>query len=151
MQHMLHPNTNLKLYHQTAPLVQERARGIYLWDNQGNQYLEGLAGLWGTALGYGEEELIRVAQDQLRKMSFGPTFVGKTNEPSVLLAEKLKAMAPFDAGRVFCGVIVPPEDYFPRIQEVLDKYGIMLIDELIGKLETALDETLAQVSDDVVS
>ena len=37
-------------------------------------------------------------------MSFEPTFLGKTNEPSVLLAEKLKAMAPFDAGRVFFGL-----------------------------------------------
>ena len=40
MQHMLQPNTNLKLYHQTGPLVQKRARGICLWDNQGRQYLE---------------------------------------------------------------------------------------------------------------
>ena len=101
---MLHPNTNLKRLHQSGPLVQERARGVYLWDNHGKQYLEGMAGLWCTALGYGEEELIRVAEDQLRRLSFGPTFVGKTNEPSVLLAEKLKAMAPLDAGRVFFGL-----------------------------------------------
>ena len=85
-------------------MVQERARGVYLWDNRGKQYLEGLAGLWCTALGYGEEELVRVARDQLRKLSFGPMFVGKTHEPSALLAEKLKAMAPFDAGRVFFGL-----------------------------------------------
>ena len=104
LQHMLHPITNLKLLHQSGPLVQERARGVYLWDNNGKQYLEGMAGLWCTALGYGEEELVRVAEDQLRKLSYGPTFVGKTNEPSVLLAEKLKAMAPMDAGRVFFGL-----------------------------------------------
>ena len=104
LQHMLHPITNLKLLHRTGPLVQERARGVYLWDNNGKQYLEGMAGLWCTALGYGEEELIRVAEDQLGKLSYGPTFVGKTNEPSVLLAEKLKAMAPMDAGRVFFGL-----------------------------------------------
>ncbi len=104
LQHMLHPITNLKLHHQAGPFMQARARGVYLWDNQGKQYLEGMAGLWCTALGYGEEELIRVAEDQLRKLSFGPTFVGKSNEPSVLLAEKLKAMAPFDAGRVFFGL-----------------------------------------------
>ena len=104
MRHVLHPITNLKLLHKTGPLVQERARGVYLWDNNGKQYLEGMAGLWCTALGYGEEELIRVAEDQLRKLSYGPTFVGKTNEPSVLLAEKLKAMVPFDAGRVFFGL-----------------------------------------------
>ena len=104
LQHMLHPNTNLKLHHRAGPFMQERARGVYLWDNRGKQYLEGMAGLWCTALGYGEEELVRVAADQLRKLSFGPTFVGKSNEPSVLLAEKLKAMAPMDAGRVFFGL-----------------------------------------------
>lgn len=104
LQHMLHPNTNLKLHHRAGPFMQARARGVYLWDNKGKQYLEGMAGLWCTALGYGEQELIRVAEDQLRKLSFGPTFVGKSNEPSVLLAEKLKAIAPFDAGRVFFGL-----------------------------------------------
>lgn len=104
LQHMLHPNTNLKLHHRAGPFMQERARGVYLWDNRGRQFLEGMAGLWCTALGYGEEELVRVAADQLRKLSFGPTFVGKSNEPSVLLAEKLKAMAPMDAGRVFFGL-----------------------------------------------
>ena len=104
LQHMLHPITNLELLHRTGPLVQERASGVYLWDNNGKQYLEGMAGLWCTALGYGEEELIRVAEDQLRKLSYGPTFVGKTNEPSVLLAEKLKAMVSFDVDRVFFGL-----------------------------------------------
>ena len=59
---MLHPNTNLKLLHQAGPLVQERARAFTWWDNHGKQYLEGMAGLWCTALGYGEEELIRVAE-----------------------------------------------------------------------------------------
>ena len=104
LRHLLHPNTNLKLYHQTGPMVLERARGIYVWDNQGRQLLDGLAGLWCTALGYGEEELIRAAEEQLRKLSYSPLFVGRTNEPSVLLAEKLKAMVPFDAGRVFFGL-----------------------------------------------
>ncbi len=102
--HVFHPTTNLKLHAQTGPAVHERAAGVYLWDNQGKQYLEGMAGLWCTALGYGEEELVRVAEAQLRKLSYSQLFGGKTNEPSVLLAEKLKAMAPFDAGRVFFGL-----------------------------------------------
>ncbi len=102
--HVFHPTTNLKLHAQTGPAVHDRAAGVYLWDNQGKQYLEGMAGLWCTALGYGEEELVRVAEEQLRKLSYSQLFGGKTNEPSVLLAEKLKAMAPFDAGRVFFGL-----------------------------------------------
>lgn len=102
--HMLHPTTNLKQLQNTGPKVHARAKGVYLWDNQGKQYLEGMAGLWCTALGYGEEELVDAAANQMRTLSYSQLFGGKTNEPSVLLAEKLKAMAPFDAGRVFFGL-----------------------------------------------
>lgn len=102
--HLLHPTTNLKQHAQVGPAVHARAEGIYLWDNQGKQYIEGMAGLWCTALGYGNAELARVAEEQMRQLSYSQLFGGKTNEPSVLLAEKLKELAPFDAGRVFYGL-----------------------------------------------
>ncbi len=104
LEHLLHPTTNLKLHREKGPAVHVRAQGVYLWDNQGRQYIEGLAGLWCTALGYGEEELARVAMEQMRKLSYSQLFAGKTHEPSILLAEKLKGMVPFDAGRVFFGL-----------------------------------------------
>ena len=102
--HMLHPATNLADHHRNGPAVHQRAEGVYLWDNKGKQYIEGMAGLWCTALGYGEEELVRAAEQQLRKLSYSQLFASKTHEPGVLLAEKLKAMVPFDAGRVFFGL-----------------------------------------------
>ncbi len=104
LRHLLHPTTNLALHHRQGPRVHDHAAGVYLWDNQGKQYLEGMAGLWCTALGYGEEELIKAAEQQMRKLSYSQLFGSKTNEPSILLAEKLKEMAPFDAGRVFFGL-----------------------------------------------
>ena len=104
LEHLLHPTTNLKVHREKGPAVHVRAEGVYLWDNHGKQYLEGLAGLWCTALGYGEEELARVAMEQMKTLSYSQLFGSKTNEPSILLAEKLKAMAPFDAGRVFFGL-----------------------------------------------
>jgi 4-aminobutyrate--pyruvate transaminase len=104
LQHLLHPTTNLKLHAEQGPAVHERAEGIYLWDNKGKQYLEGMAGLWCTALGYGNEELADVAAEQMKKLSYSQLFAGKTHETSILLAEKLKAIAPFDAGRVFFGL-----------------------------------------------
>lgn len=104
LRHMLHPTTNLADHHLRGPSVHERAEGVYLWDNRGKQYLEGMAGLWCTALGYGEPELARVAETQMRQLAYSQLFGGKTNEPSVLLAEKLKALMPFDAGRVFFGL-----------------------------------------------
>ena len=104
LEHLLHPTTNLKLHHEKGPAVHARAKGVYLWDSQGRQYLEGMAGLWCTALGYGEEELAEAAMRQIKTLSYSQLFASKTNEPSILLAEKLKAMAPFDAGRVFFGL-----------------------------------------------
>ena len=104
LKHLLHPTTNLKLHSQKGPTVHERAEGIYLWDNQGKQYIEGMAGLWCTAIGYGNEELADVAAEQMKKLSYSQLFASKTNEASVLLAEKLTAMAPFDASRVFFGL-----------------------------------------------
>lgn len=103
LRHLLHPTTNLKLHHQVGPVIHDRAEGVYMWDTRGNQYIEGMSGLWCTALGYGEEELVRVAAEHMRKLSYSQLFGSKSNEPSILLAEKLKQMAPFDAGRVFFG------------------------------------------------
>ena len=102
--HLLHPTTDLAAYHDSGPTVHARAEGVYLWDGNGKQYLEGMAGLWCTALGYGEEELVQAAAAQMRKLSYSQIFAGRTNEPSVLLAERLKAMMPFEAGRVFFGL-----------------------------------------------
>jgi 4-aminobutyrate--pyruvate transaminase len=104
LRHVLHPTTNLKTHASVGPRIHDHAAGVYLWDNQGRQYLEGMAGLWCTALGYGEEELVRVATEQMRKLSYSQLFAGKSNEPSIRLAERLANMVPFDLPRVFFGL-----------------------------------------------
>ena len=53
-----------------------------------------MAGLWCTALGYGNEELIEAATAQMRKLSFSHLFAGRSHEPAIELAEKLKEIAP---------------------------------------------------------
>src|SRR5262249_30659548 len=52
---LAHPNTNLAQLRETGPLVIERGKGVYVYDSDGKAYLEGMAGLWCTALGYGNE------------------------------------------------------------------------------------------------
>ena len=64
---LLHPSTNLALHEQTGPLVIDRAQGVRVWDVDGKEYIEGMAGLWCTALGYGEESLADVAAEQMKK------------------------------------------------------------------------------------
>src|SRR5262249_56367528 len=67
---LVHPYTNLASFRETGPLVIERARGVYVYDTEGKSYIEGMAGLWCTALGYGNEELVEIAAEQMRKLSF---------------------------------------------------------------------------------
>ena len=95
--------TNLALHEERGPLMIERGKGIYVYDIEGKEYIEGLAGLWCTALGYGVEELAETAAEQMRKLSFGHLFGSKTHEPAIALAERLKQMVPIDNGRVFFG------------------------------------------------
>ncbi len=101
--HLFHPNTNLAAFQKSRPLVLVRGEGVYVWDSHGNRYLEGVAGLWCTALGYGDEELAAVAYEQIKKLSFTHLFTGKSHDAAVRLADKLVAMAPFKASRAFFG------------------------------------------------
>jgi len=101
MASLLHPFTNLTVLRQTGPLVLERGKGVFVYGNDGKDYLEAMGGLWCTALGWGEEELVEAAAEQMRKLSFSHIFGGKSHEPAIALAEKLKEMAPFPVGKVF--------------------------------------------------
>jgi 4-aminobutyrate--pyruvate transaminase len=100
---LFHPNTNLASLREQGPLMMTRGEGIYVWDNHGRQYIEGMAGLWCATLGYGEEALAQAAYDQIKTLSFSHLFAGKSHEPGVRLAEKLVNMAPFPASKAFFG------------------------------------------------
>jgi len=101
MASLLHPFTNLTLLRETGPTVIERGQGVFVYGADGKDYLEAMSGLWCTALGWGENELADVAAQQMRKLSFGHIFGGKSHEPGIALAEKLKEIAPFPVGKVF--------------------------------------------------
>ena len=98
---LVHPYTNLARFRDTGPLVIERAQGVYVYDTAGKAYIEGMAGLWCTALGYGNEELVEAAAAQMRKLSFAHLFTGKSHDPAIELAEKLKEIAPVPISKVF--------------------------------------------------
>ncbi len=101
MASLLHPFTNLTVLRQTGPLVVDRGKGVFVYGADGRDYLEAMGGLWCAALGWGEEELVEAAAEQMRKLSFAHIFGGKSHEPAIALAEKLKEMAPFPVGKVF--------------------------------------------------
>src|ERR1700740_1646395 len=98
---LVHPYINLASFRETGPLIIERAKGVYVYDTDGKPYIEGMAGLWCTALGYGNEELIEAATAQMRKLSFAHLFTGRSHDPAIELAEKLKEIAPVPISKVF--------------------------------------------------
>ena len=59
-----HPATNARRHEQVGPMMIERGEGIYVFDDQGKQYIEGLAGLWSVAVGFGEKRLVEAAATQ---------------------------------------------------------------------------------------
>jgi len=101
IEHCIHPYTNLKLHLEKGPMILTEGKGIYVYDEEGKEYIEGLAGLWCTSLGFGEEELVEAATQQMRKLPYYHTFAHKATNPSIDLAEKLKKIAPVPISKVF--------------------------------------------------
>ncbi len=99
--HVLHPYTNLVKHEAVGPLVIERGKGIYVYDDQDKEYIEGMAGLWCAGLGFSEAALVDAAIEQMRKLPYYHGFGHKTTGPVVELAEKLKAMSPLPVGKIF--------------------------------------------------
>ncbi|WP_336485295.1 aminotransferase [Methylobacterium nigriterrae] len=98
---LVHPYTNLAAFRETGPLVLERGHGVWVYDTDGRPYLEGMAGLWCTALGYSNAELAEAAAEQFARLPFSHLFSGRSHDPAIELAETLKELMPAPTSKVF--------------------------------------------------
>jgi 4-aminobutyrate--pyruvate transaminase len=98
---MLEPHTDLTLGLSGGPEVISGGRGIYVQDEAGTEYLEGVAGLWCATLGFSEERLVEAAVRQLRTLPFYGSFNHRTNDAALALAERLVPLAPVPMAKVF--------------------------------------------------
>ncbi len=99
----IHPFTNLRKHEEKGPVVMTRGRGIYVYDDQGKEYIEGMAGLWCASLGFSDERLIAAATRQLNTLPYYHGFAHKTSDVAVRAAADLLALAPGHMARVFFG------------------------------------------------
>ncbi|MBN8872563.1 MAG: aminotransferase class III-fold pyridoxal phosphate-dependent enzyme [Rhodospirillales bacterium] len=97
---VVHPQTNLVKHLADGPMVIERGRGCYVYDDNGTEFLDAAAGLWCASLGYASERLAKVAYEQMRKLGYYHLYRGTTNEAGVDLAEKLLSIAPVPMSKV---------------------------------------------------
>jgi len=98
---VLHPYTHLRKHESEGPLVITGGKGVYVQDEAGKSYIEGLAGLWCTSLGFGEERLVEAAAAQMRKLPYYHVFAHKSHDVGIELAERLLAMMPVKMSKVF--------------------------------------------------
>src|ERR1700712_1661382 len=85
----LHSQTNPQQHESSGPMIITRGEGVHVFDTHGKRYIEGLAGLWCTSLGFNNERLKQAAAAQFDKIGFYHTFNHKTADVVIDLAEKL--------------------------------------------------------------
>ncbi len=95
----LHPATNLRTVQRDGPLVITRGEGVYVYDDEGRRYLEGMSGLWCASLGFSERRLAEAAYRQMCELPFYHSFAGKVPAIATELAERLIRMAPAGMGK----------------------------------------------------
>lgn len=97
----LHPFTDLAAHETNGPHIFSKGEGVYVFDDTGKRYIEGLAGLWCASLGFSEQRLVAAATRQLETLPFYHNFAHKAVEPAIDLAEMLTARAPVPMSHVF--------------------------------------------------
>jgi adenosylmethionine-8-amino-7-oxononanoate aminotransferase len=99
-QHVWHPFTPMKLWHESDPLVIVAAEGMHLIDSDGNRYLDGVSSLWCNVHGHRVPEIDDAIRRQLDKVAH-TTMLGLASEPAILLAERLMRIVPEGLTKVF--------------------------------------------------
>ena len=90
MAHHLPAQSDYKLQHEMGgSRIITRADGVFITDAEGKSLLDGMAGLWCVNVGYGREELARVAYEQMLELPYYNTFFKTATPPPVKLAAKI--------------------------------------------------------------
>lgn len=101
LRYMVHPYTNLRRHEERGPTIIERGQGVYVYDDEGNEMIEGLAGLWSVAVGFSEPRLVEAARAQMEKLPYSHIFSHKSHMPAIELSETLVETTPEGLDHVF--------------------------------------------------
>lgn len=102
MQSHLHPYTNMPaLAAAGGPLVIDCGAGAWVYDKDGQGYLEGVSGLWCTSLGFSEPRLVKAATAALQRLPFYHSFHNKVHDAIAELSHQLLARAPVPMDKIF--------------------------------------------------
>ncbi len=101
--HHLHPFTDHKDLRKAGGRMITRADGPFIYDSEGHQILDGMAGLWCVNVGYGRHELAEAAYEQMKELPYYNSFFRCSTPTPVLLAKRIADLAPRHINQVFFG------------------------------------------------
>ena len=101
--HHLHPFTDHKELRGAGSRMITRADGPFIYDSEGNEILDGMAGLWCVNIGYGRTELAEAAYEQMKELPYYNNFFKCSTPTPTLLAQKIAGLAPKNINQVFFG------------------------------------------------
>ncbi len=99
--HILHPFAEFPRFLNEGSRVFDRAEGAYVYDVDGQRYLDGIGGLWCVNIGYGRQEMADAIAEQVLRLPFYNSFTDMSSVPASALAAKLAKLAPADLNHVF--------------------------------------------------
>ncbi len=99
-QFVWHPFTQQQGWSEETPLMIERGEGVYLYDVEGNRYLDGTSSLWCNVHGHHHPVLDAAAKAQFDKVAHS-TMLGLSHPGATELAARLIEIAPEGLQRVF--------------------------------------------------
>jgi len=95
-----HPCTQMKDHEKYPILNIERGEGIYLYDQDGNSYIDAVSSWWVNLFGHSTPRLKNAIKDQLDKLEH-VIFAGITHNPALELTESLLEITPDNLTKVF--------------------------------------------------
>ncbi len=98
--HVWHPFTQMQDWCADDPIIITEGRGVWLYDSDGNRYLDGVASMWTNVHGHCHPELNKALANQAARLEHS-TLLGLASEQSILLAEELVKRTPTALNKVF--------------------------------------------------
>ena len=99
--HYLHPFTDHKDLHKRRSQIITRADGVYIYDADDKKILDGMSGLWCVNVGYGRQEIIAAAAEQMQELPYYNSFFQCSNPPAIELSALLQEISQPQFKRIF--------------------------------------------------
>ena len=103
IQHHAHPFTDPKKLAEHGSRIITRGKGVEIWDNDGNKYLDGMAGLWCVNIGYGRSEIAERVKQQIEDLCYYNSFFMTATPTQIELAKTIASLTPEGLDHVFFG------------------------------------------------